>query len=632
GTNNSNDYVNEGNYTLEITARDNAGNSTTVSSTTIQLRDDQKITANLIDSVNPALENSGNNLTLKWIEGWRIPDQIIPKQATGVHQSGFTENEWFYVNFNGAIATFETEVAGESYGGYSYKVYYASCYGDVSGNEFMTLWDDAKYTTTLGKGWYRLYISVSKDYWSSQCSGHTRVNYQYRWFNQYFSSSSDLGKNWSPPPPAPTEIDKITLKDRINYFGNVNESVHEVFSGKYDHLLYHQKGIISQSVINNKTADTFIGSNPSIFHIDITQVVSICAAGYGTDHSICDENGNVLWQVKSPDATFSNPKVYSLSLIPGIYLVKNSSAIAYTIVSYISKTQTISWETPVKLTNTPSIASNPTLINDSFGNIYTAWEDSRDGNKEIYFQKVPSNFAPINGTATKLSITKIQSPIESPAAILPELLSPINSETVRTLRPTFKWTGLIGTTDYQIKLGTPSLLATPDKTFSKSVTINEANPSDGSRPTLSYSIHEFDEGLSRGDWEWQVVANPGATNEASSATEDFIIDPPLTITGVTNYPNPFNPNRQKTKIRYRLGAAADEVTIRIYDITGSLVAELDGWGDAEGSGIFEKYNDVEWDGRNGRGDLVMNGIYPFEIVARTGGTSVSARGKIAVLK
>jgi flagellar hook assembly protein FlgD len=48
--------------------------------------------------------------------------------------------------------------------------------------------------------------------------------------------------------------------------------------------------------------------------------------------------------------------------------------------------------------------------------------------------------------------------------------------------------------------------------------------------------------------------------------------------------------------------------------------------------IWDKYNDVEWDGRNGRGNMVVNGIYPFEVCARLGDKTVSGRGKIAVLK
>jgi hypothetical protein len=164
--------------------------------------------------------------------------------------------------------------------------------------------------------------------------------------------------------------------------------------------------------------------------------------------------------------------------------------------------------------------------------------------------------------------------------------------------------------------------------FTKTFSGNEVS---GTKPRLSYSVHEFDEGLDRGDWQWYLVADPGGTLEASSEIGEFTIDPTLELLGVTNYPNPFNPNRERTKIRYRLSKEAD-VVIRIYDITGSLIIELEGTGYAEGASIFDKYNDIEWDGRNGRGDVVINGIYPFEVRATSDGNTVKGRWKIAVLK
>jgi hypothetical protein len=147
----------------------------------------------------------------------------------------------------------------------------------------------------------------------------------------------------------------------------------------------------------------------------------------------------------------------------------------------------------------------------------------------------------------------------------------------------------------------------------------------------SYAIHEFDPGLEKGTYFWRVTAL-AAGQAATSEVWSFTIAPPLTLTGVTNYPNPFNPGRERTKLRYRLSTGASGVRIRIYDLTGARVAELDGPTDGEGPSVWDKYHDVEWDGRNGRGEIVLNGIYPFEITARLGDRSVSGRGKIAVLK
>ena len=132
---------------------------------------------------------------------------------------------------------------------------------------------------------------------------------------------------------------------------------------------------------------------------------------------------------------------------------------------------------------------------------------------------------------------------------------------------------------------------------------------------------------------WTVLATTTGETVVSPEAETFRCEPELEISGITNWPNPFNPNKPEvTNIRYKLSKDADEVKIRIYDITGSLVTELDGKTQGEGTSMMTKYNDVDWNGKNGRGDVVVNGIYPFEVVARLGDKSVSGRGKIAVLK
>ncbi|MBU0672528.1 MAG: hypothetical protein KJ732_05830, partial [Candidatus Margulisbacteria bacterium] len=211
--------------------------------------------------------------------------------------------------------------------------------------------------------------------------------------------------------------------------------------------------------------------------------------------------------------------------------------------------------------------------------------------------------------------------------------APKNDATVNTLRPTFTWQHHKGNTqEYKLDLAKNNSFTIDNQTFTKDE--NTGSP-DKYDPTLfhyTYSIHEFDPGLDRDTYYWRVTALT-TTEAATSEARFFTVAPELTLTGVTNYPNPFNPNREITNIRYRLGADADEVKIRIYDVIGSLVKQLDNCPtDGEGSSVRQKYNKVEWDGRNGRGDVVVNGIYPFEVIARLGDKSVSARGKVAVLK
>ncbi|OGC11537.1 hypothetical protein A3K48_03400 [candidate division WOR-1 bacterium RIFOXYA12_FULL_52_29] len=232
------------------------------------------------------------------------------------------------------------------------------------------------------------------------------------------------------------------------------------------------------------------------------------------------------------------------------------------------------------------------------------------------------------------------SSVGKPAAIMsatlesPSLLAPANDrQDVQNIRPVFEWQHhKAETTEYRIEVAKNDSFTIDHQTFSKAAGTGTQDKTDSELYYFNYSIHEFDPGLERNtDYFWKVTAL-SPTNAATSEAWGFRIQPELTLVGVTNYPNPFSPNREETKIRYRLSADADEVRIRIYDITGSLVTELDGTTNGEGMSVWQKYNDVPWDGRNGRGDLVVNGIYPFEITARIGDRSITGRGKIAVLK
>jgi len=215
----------------------------------------------------------------------------------------------------------------------------------------------------------------------------------------------------------------------------------------------------------------------------------------------------------------------------------------------------------------------------------------------------------------------------------PELISPINGATVKFLRPTFKWYGVQNVKDYRIECATTS----DADALSGSMDNYTATISDvaSAQPICEFTQNEHFMGLDENNasdpyWYWRVqtVTTEATTSEVGS----FKIELPSSVSGVTNWPNPFDPNKERTKIRYKLGREPNSVTIRIYDITGALVRELDGTTNPEGGSIGNKYNDVEWDGRNGRGDIVLNGVYPFEITVSYGDKSVTGRGKIVVLK
>ena len=292
----------------------------------------------------------------------------------------------------------------------------------------------------------------------------------------------------------------------------------------------------------------------------------------------------------------------------------------------------------IQLTNISGIKEYPSLAVDANNNAYVAWRDWRNGGNApaVYFQKIPVDFAPINGTvsmAIRHTVVSESAALESPTLVAPKNIGDAAYKNVQSIRPTFEWKHHKGdATEYKLEIDKEDTFNTvAHQTFNKSANTGSPDKTDATLYYFNYAIHEFDPGLDRDTYYWKVTAL--STNEAAtSEVWSFTISPELSLSGITNYPNPFNPNRERTKIRYRLSTDASEVKIRIYDITGSLVTELDGTTAGEASSVWSKYNDVEWDGRNGRGDIVMNGIYPFEVTARLGDRSVSGRGKIAVLK
>ena len=287
---------------------------------------------------------------------------------------------------------------------------------------------------------------------------------------------------------------------------------------------------------------------------------------------------------------------------------------------------------PIKVYNGGN-AISAAICAESTNDSYIAWLINVGQFYEIYFQKIPINFAP--STGTKLGASAIKKGTMATATLeSPSLIAPAKDrQDVQNIRPAFEWQHhKADTTEYRVEVAKNDSFTIDHQTFSKAAGTGTQDKADSTLYAFNYAIHEFDPGLERNtDYFWKVTAL-SPTNAATSETWGFRIQPELTLVGVTNYPNPFNPNREQTKIRYRLSADADEVRIRIYDITGSLVTELDGTTNGEGMSVWQKYNDVSWDGRNGRGDLVVNGIYPFEITARIGDKTISGRGKIAVLK
>jgi len=99
-----------------------------------------------------------------------------------------------------------------------------------------------------------------------------------------------------------------------------------------------------------------------------------------------------------------------------------------------------------------------------------------------------------------------------------------------------------------------------------------------------------------------------------------------------NYPNPFgNPDRPETKFVYYLDQDSD-VRIQIYTLIGELVWQSQQYSINENSKQCTKGThdgDIVWDGRNGRGHKVLNGVYIARISTNNKKDTIT---KVAIIK
>ena len=113
--------------------------------------------------------------------------------------------------------------------------------------------------------------------------------------------------------------------------------------------------------------------------------------------------------------------------------------------------------------------------------------------------------------------------------------------------------------------------------------------------------------------------NPAATGRTATVAGEFEIQ------NIANFPNPFTPGRG-TDFAYYLTESADEVTLKIYTVTGRLITAMDTL-DAEVS-----YNEFHYDGLDADGEPLANGVYLYKFTARQGETRRVKVGKLVVIK
>jgi len=135
-----------------------------------------------------------------------------------------------------------------------------------------------------------------------------------------------------------------------------------------------------------------------------------------------------------------------------------------------------------------------------------------------------------------------------------------------------------------------------------------------------------------------VCVQPGSTTRVTVRPAPGLVFPIWTaLTGLgaatlddsyLNFPNPFAAGREATSFAFTLPAAA-RVSLQIWTPRGESVVQL--LADRElAAGLHQ---DVRWDGRNGRGQTVRNGVYLAELtVTYASGEGARLMRKVAVVR
>lgn len=128
-----------------------------------------------------------------------------------------------------------------------------------------------------------------------------------------------------------------------------------------------------------------------------------------------------------------------------------------------------------------------------------------------------------------------------------------------------------------------------------------------------------------------AVVDPLGAPLGSLSSDFLVVNDDDFKTSFKNFPNPFRAGSENTTFSYYLPRNAG-LELLIYTLTGELVRKFHfDPGSAGGSG--PGMNSFVWDGRNGNGHVVLNGVYMCVVTANLEGSgSLSLKHKVAVMK
>ncbi len=133
-----------------------------------------------------------------------------------------------------------------------------------------------------------------------------------------------------------------------------------------------------------------------------------------------------------------------------------------------------------------------------------------------------------------------------------------------------------------------------------------------------------------GEHTLQVIAQDLVGNETESDEFDIIYLGESKLIDYGNFPNPFT---TRTTFIYELTEQFDDVTIKIFTISGQKIFTMSSTENTNSDIPLYSigYHEVEWRGKDEFGNAVANGVYFYVIEGQIDGKKVKEKGKIAKL-
>ena len=129
--------------------------------------------------------------------------------------------------------------------------------------------------------------------------------------------------------------------------------------------------------------------------------------------------------------------------------------------------------------------------------------------------------------------------------------------------------------------------------------------------------------LANGEYRIQFSASDTSENIYEGEVFRFQLDQDLELEDVRNVPNPV---RTDTFFTYDVVQTPEQVTIKIYTVTGKLVRTIDEASAKRG------YNETYWDGRDEDGVRLANGTYFYKVAVEAENRQIERVGRLAILR